>query len=1046
MDYARRQIKCPECRAEHRIPYQGVQTFPTNVTLTRFLELHRSITGEEPEPVPSMMERCGICSEKSPVERCAHCDKKICPECKEAHVDIVKREIARINAQVRRALSRLNESVVSTEKNAEKLLQNKVHIKGEVEEIVRRFVKDIKEKEEKLIHDLEEYASSEVKALYKLKDDLGIESNNIAANCDLIEKHVLEQQEPWTDAELVEYKDIFIKTLDFLRNFDPDTSDYTRKIKFTANADLDLLRKNVVNFGELKLPQPETENPGLLSPLSQNASTLNVPQSANSLMRSQSDHRLAAQFARGERGRGYLDLSASQSRLAGSDSEREQRSERATSPFSRRAAQKEETSKYSRFADRQEDRFTSRTSRANDYTRDWPRPDDDSTGFRSRFLRTANDDDEETGSSAGHRSVRFEEPPPPVPKAFDTLEAPRGPLSGVVKLVDTTHLMTRLHENEIKMKQMEEEKKANELAAQNAPAPVAAPPVTQYQSTRRSSATVAPVARQVSEDEIEKQKKENKAAAAAEKATETAKPVPTAVAKESAVTTTAPASRLSSASSTESSRYVPRRVTTLREDPDDVTPIRRTSSTDRPEMTSQDRPPSGREAALVRRESRDDSRDEDDDDSVMARYRRRKEMTSVPPPAAPVTTSTSTTASRQVSGLTSDPPAPSTVSTDTPASSVTNGSSRFLREVREDSDSDSDNPSLPPLSQYARTRNTETAYSPMNTASFSMRRGSTTELPTPTTTPPTTPSATSVTARSAFSSRTPSIDQELDSRTGVREPAAITSAPKIVPLSLRRRESSPLLLRQATMPVTASDKSFVKRDYTSLRSRSPSADREASKSTTNLESYRSTQYTPPTTPTRRTNYDSGRDYSSSRYSSSGRSGLSSFPYTSSSFTSSSTSSSAPRTSGLARSSTVGDMLSRSSRYTGLDRDTSSSYSSGSSARDPFARRASPSSLTSTSSSISSSRPAVSSSSSSYRRPSMSSSLTLTDATSNEQLVYRSVTRASSLFFSSSSTTCKQICTADGLHWIGPERTDKWAILQSGPLCQNSSFSNHPLSP
>ena len=72
VDYARRQIKCPECRAEHRLPYQGVQTFPNNVTLTRFLDLHRNVTGEEPEPVPSMMERCGICSEKSMVERCAH--------------------------------------------------------------------------------------------------------------------------------------------------------------------------------------------------------------------------------------------------------------------------------------------------------------------------------------------------------------------------------------------------------------------------------------------------------------------------------------------------------------------------------------------------------------------------------------------------------------------------------------------------------------------------------------------------------------------------------------------------------------------------------------------------------------------------------------------------------------------------------------------------------------------------------------------------------------------------------------------------------------
>ena len=46
VDYVKRQVKCPECRAEHRVPYNGIQGFPTNYTLTRFLELHAEITGE----------------------------------------------------------------------------------------------------------------------------------------------------------------------------------------------------------------------------------------------------------------------------------------------------------------------------------------------------------------------------------------------------------------------------------------------------------------------------------------------------------------------------------------------------------------------------------------------------------------------------------------------------------------------------------------------------------------------------------------------------------------------------------------------------------------------------------------------------------------------------------------------------------------------------------------------------------------------------------------------------------------------------------------
>ena len=46
MDYVKRQVKCPECRAEHRVPYNGIQGFPTNYTLQKFLELHAEITGE----------------------------------------------------------------------------------------------------------------------------------------------------------------------------------------------------------------------------------------------------------------------------------------------------------------------------------------------------------------------------------------------------------------------------------------------------------------------------------------------------------------------------------------------------------------------------------------------------------------------------------------------------------------------------------------------------------------------------------------------------------------------------------------------------------------------------------------------------------------------------------------------------------------------------------------------------------------------------------------------------------------------------------------
>ena len=44
-DYAKRQVTCPNCRAEHPLPYNGIQDFLTNYTLGKFLELHAELEG-----------------------------------------------------------------------------------------------------------------------------------------------------------------------------------------------------------------------------------------------------------------------------------------------------------------------------------------------------------------------------------------------------------------------------------------------------------------------------------------------------------------------------------------------------------------------------------------------------------------------------------------------------------------------------------------------------------------------------------------------------------------------------------------------------------------------------------------------------------------------------------------------------------------------------------------------------------------------------------------------------------------------------------------
>lgn len=492
IDYARRQIKCPECRAEHRIPYQGIQQFPTNVTLMRFLELHRDITGEEPEPPPSLMERCNVCSEKSNVERCAHCDKKICTDCKEAHVDILRREINRINNQVRRGLHRLSEALTQTKKNADKLQVNCRQVKEEIDDIVKRYSKDLKVTEDRLKHDLEVHTQNEMKSITKLKEDLEIEVTNISSNCELVDKYIKDDFE-WSDVELLEYKQIFLKMLDFLRTFDPDNTDFTKRIKFQPRADPDVLHKNIADFGELKINAPMNAVPTQQSLM---------PSASNALMRSQSDHRLAAQFAR--RCGSFSDAN----KLMDNDRD----SGRPTSPLSR--SRRGDTDGYRRYSDRSrdydyQDRVSNRYSSRED-TALSSRWRDSSDDYSSRNRHSRENDDADSEPHQG-RTVRFADEPQQRERIFDVDETTKGPLSGVVKLVDSPKVMERLHQNEIKQKIQQSDKDKV-----STPTPAPTPPVasTPPQPKRQPS-------RQQSEDDIDRQKKANQQASSSATPSET---------------------------------------------------------------------------------------------------------------------------------------------------------------------------------------------------------------------------------------------------------------------------------------------------------------------------------------------------------------------------------------------------------------------------------------------------------------------------------------------------------------------------------------------
>ncbi|XP_053609187.1 RING finger protein nhl-1 isoform X2 [Plodia interpunctella] len=457
VDYVRRQVKCPECRAEHRIPYQGVQGFPTNVTLQRFLELHAQIAGELPDPTAGqVMERCNVCSEKAYCAPCAHCDKKVCEDCKAAHMEVLRREISRINNQIRRGINRLQDILGIVERNTTNLQTNCASVAGEIDEIHKRLLKALKDRTDFLRNEVDRYLATELRNLTHLKDNLELELSNIQSNCDLADKYMNDDVE-WEDTELVDTKEIFLKTVEFLRNFDYEAGDYNRRMRFIMTHDPNQLVLHVASYGELNVTHPNAYSGG-------------VQQSQSGLTRSKSDHRLATQFRQQEEAKGYTEND--EPILGG-----RKFGERRPPPPEKHT----------------------RDYGAEDYSgyESEHRP---SRRFRSRFVRSHQQDDSDSEQTS--RAVKAEEKQKEKEKVADTEDATRGPLSGIFRLSDCPRVMQRILDVDSGKKKEKKEPPPPPKPVQPAPQPRRPPPPTQRQQSE--------------DDEITRLKRQNKGAASSQ--------------------------------------------------------------------------------------------------------------------------------------------------------------------------------------------------------------------------------------------------------------------------------------------------------------------------------------------------------------------------------------------------------------------------------------------------------------------------------------------------------------------------------------------------
>merc|ERR1719348_2544342 len=240
---------------------------------------------------------------------------------------------------------------------------------------------------------VEKYVSTEMKSLKDLKDNLDLEITNITSNADLMEKN-LDDGTTWDDVELMDCKDIFIKMMDWIRNYDTSNEEYNRKIRFTCHDTVNDMARRILEIGDLKMQENKGKDAD------------DYESRSSGLSRSKSDHRLVSEFRRNEE----------------------------SSPPMRRRAFGE--SRYNRDANK------SRTN-LNRYGGD----DDNEepagrSRYRSRFLRGGDDDDDDR-----RNSKNIEEDPMTKKernKVIDTEDCSRGPLSGCIRLADSGRVIQRL--------------------------------------------------------------------------------------------------------------------------------------------------------------------------------------------------------------------------------------------------------------------------------------------------------------------------------------------------------------------------------------------------------------------------------------------------------------------------------------------------------------------------------------------------------------------------------------------------------------------------
>ncbi|KAL4222418.1 tripartite motif containing 71 [Mactra antiquata] len=303
------QIKCPECRQGHRVPYGGVSAFPTNRTILNFLDLPAQARPLPPVPnqtndtagdvlaeasggtgatsnqannnSPRQGENaqnrenttqsnegqrsgCGACSRQLSLSRCPHCDMVICETCKRSHMDQTRLDINRIVSQLRRGIPAFSDAVSVIENKSEQLHQRAEAGKAEITETIERYISELRNRQRLLHSEVQMWLLGEIRSLRMLQENVEVELASTASFCESTESVLQRPNQSIPDDDLVDLRRQCTNHMEIIRGYEGGNAirlprERRVEVAFEGNR----FSQVISNFGELTvIEQNESESSG----------------------------------------------------------------------------------------------------------------------------------------------------------------------------------------------------------------------------------------------------------------------------------------------------------------------------------------------------------------------------------------------------------------------------------------------------------------------------------------------------------------------------------------------------------------------------------------------------------------------------------------------------------------------------------------------------------------------------------------------------------------------------------------------------------------